>query len=73
MPGQQDSHSRVHPCCCSSVTSKILSSSGLEVLPRLLLHAVLGIKVSFKAVSSSALGLFISQGKMMQPAPLWEG
>ena len=60
MPGWQDSHSQVHPCCCSPVTSKILSSTGPEILPRLLLHAVLGIKVSSKAVSGSAPGLFIS-------------
>lgn len=60
MLGLQDSHSWVHPCHCSPVTSKILSSSGPEILPRLLLHAVLGIKVSSKAVSGSAPGLFIS-------------
>jgi len=60
MLGRQDSHSWVHPCRCSPVANKIRSSSGSEILPGLLLSVGLAIKVSSKAVSGSALGLFIS-------------
>lgn len=57
-PGWHGGPSRVHRC--SPAAGEIPSSSGPEILPRLLLCSVLGIKVSSKALSGSAPGLFIS-------------